>query len=109
MLESLAALFGLLFFEKLLPRDYDVAALLVQLDYGNFDGLALHAIQVADWPQIDLRTGQECLRAFDVDCEAAFDAVHDYALDRLLLVEGLFNVVPGAQTRGLLVREVDIA
>ena len=40
MLERLGFLFVLLFFQNLLARDHDVAALLVQLDDGDFEDLA---------------------------------------------------------------------
>ena len=65
VLERLAALLRLLFFQKLLARDHDVAALLVQLDDGDFQGLTLHAVQIADRPQVDLRAGQKGARAFE--------------------------------------------
>ncbi len=78
VLEGLGLLFVLLFFQNLLARNHDVAALLVQLDDGDFDGLALHAVQVAHRAQIDLRAGQERARAQDVDGQAALDAIdHD--------------------------------
>src|SRR5271155_3075266 len=52
MFESLAALLVLLAFEQLLARDHNVAALLVDLDDGNFERLALHAVEIADGSQI---------------------------------------------------------
>ena len=65
VLEGLAAFFRLLFFQQMLARDHDVAALLVQLDDRDFNRLALHAIQVANGPQVNLRAGQEGARAVD--------------------------------------------
>src|SRR6185369_11245157 len=47
MLKSLAALLRLLFFEKLLARNYDVAAFLVQLNDRDLHRLALHAVEIA--------------------------------------------------------------
>ena len=105
----LRALFVLLAFEQLLARDHDVAALLVQLDDGDFDGLALHAVQIADRAQIHLRAGQESVRAENVDGQAALDAVDHDGLDRLLLVVGLLDFFPGVNALRLLVREVDVA
>ena len=99
----------LLFFQQLLARSHDVAALLVQLDDADFDLLALQAVEVADRAQIDLRTGQERARAENVDGQAALDAIDDAGLDRSLVVVGLLDLVPGVQTLRLLVREVDVA
>src|SRR5437016_13250216 len=48
VLKRLRFLLVLFLFYQLLARNHDVAALLVQLDHGNFDGRTLHAIQVAD-------------------------------------------------------------
>ncbi len=109
MLQSLGTLFILLAFEQFLAGDDDVAALLVQLDDRNFDGLALHAIQVADRAQVNLRAGQERVRAMDIDREAALDAVDDDCLDRLLLVVGLLDFFPGMDALRLLEGEVDVA
>ncbi len=39
----------------------------------------------------------------------SFDAIDDARLNRSLIVEGLLNLVPGAQALRLLVREVDVA
>ena len=109
MLQSFRALFVLLAFEQFLARYDDVAALLVQLDDGDFDGLALHAVEVADGTHIHLRTGQERARAENVDGEAAFDAFDHDCFDRLLVVIGLLNFVPCVNALRLLVREVDVA
>ena len=108
VLERLAALFRLLFFQQLLARDHDIAALLVELDNRDFEGLAFHAIEIANGPQIDLRARQESLRSLDIDRQPTLDAVHDHALDRLLLVERLLDLVPRPKPRGPLMREVDI-
>ena len=109
VLERLGALFVLLAFEQIFARDDDVAALLVQLDDGDFDGLALHAVEIADGAQVNLRAGQERVRAENVDGQAALDAVDHDGLDRLLLVVGLFDFFPGVDALRLLVREVDVA
>src|SRR5277367_241767 len=94
MLERLVALFSLLFFQKLLTRNDDVAALLIELDDGDFHGLALHAIQIADGTEVNLGTGQKCARALNVDGQSTFDALHDNAFDRLLLVVRAFDFIP---------------
>ena len=109
VLERLAALFVLLFFEQLLARDDDVAALLVELDDGDFHRLALHAIEIADGTKVNLRAGQEGARALNVDGEAALDALDDDAFDRLLFVVGALDFIPRAETLRFEVREVDVA
>ena len=67
------------------------------------------AVEVAHRAQIDLRAGQERARAEDVDRQAALDAIDDARLHRGLVVEGLLDLVPGAQPLRLLVGEVDVA
>src|SRR3954451_1283645 len=109
MLQSLGAFFILLAFKQFLARDYDIAALFIQLDYGDFDGLALHAVEIADGPQVDLRAWQESVCAMDVDRESAFDAVDDDSLNGLFLVVGFLNDFPGVNALRLLERQVDVA
>ncbi len=109
MLERFTALLVLLFFQKLLARDHDVAALLIQLDDGDFHRLALHAIQIPDGTQVHLRARQKGASALNVESQSALDAFHDDALDRLLVVVGALNLVPRAQPLRLQVREVNVA
>ena len=109
VLERLGALFVLLAFEQILTRHDDVAALLVQLDDGDFERLALHAVQIADGTKVDLRARQESVGAENVDGQAAFNAVDDDGLDGLLFVVGFLDFFPGVNALRLLVREVDVA
>src|SRR5580692_1370219 len=109
VLEGLGALFVLLAFEQVFPRDDYVAALLVELDDHDLEGLAFHAVEIADGAQVDLRAGQESVRTENVDGEAAFDAIDDHGIDRLLLVVSFFDFFPGVNALRLLVREVDVA
>src|SRR5271154_443694 len=109
MLKGLGALFVLFAFEQVFAGDDDVAALLIELDDRDFDGLALHAIEIADGPQVDLGTGQESMCAENVDSQAALDAVDYYCLDRLLFVVSLFDLFPGVDALRLLVREIDVS
>ncbi len=95
LLQRLAALLGLLFFQQLLTRSHDVAALLVQLDDADFDVLALKRVEVAHRAQINLRAGQKRACAENVDGQTALDAVDDARFYRRLVVEGLFDIVPG--------------
>src|SRR6266849_1134886 len=109
MLERLRALFALLAFEQFLTRDHDVATLLVELDDGDLDGLALHAVQITDGAQIDLRPWQKSAGAHDIDGQPALDAIDDDGLDGLPLVVRFLNFVPGMNALRLLVREIDVA
>src|SRR5579863_576662 len=108
MLQGLRALFVLLAFEQVLARDHDVATLLVELDNGNFNRLAFHAVQITDGAQIDLRARQERVCAVDVHGQAALDAVDHDRLDGLLLVVGLLDLFPCMDALRLLVREVNV-
>src|SRR5208283_2862090 len=109
MLQGLVALLRLLFFQQLLTRCHDVAALLVQLDDADFNVVALHPVQVADGAQIDLRTGEKGACAEDINRQPPLDAINNAGGYRSLVVEGLLNLVPCAQPLRLLVREVDVA
>src|SRR5205809_593460 len=67
VLQGLGLLFVLFLFHQLLARDDDVSALLVQLDHGDFNNLALEDIQITQRTQISLGSRQERLSAEDVD------------------------------------------
>src|ERR1700730_6532405 len=109
VLQCFAALFVLLFFQKLFARDHDVAALLIELDDGDFHRLALHAVQIPDRTQIHLRARQKGARTLNVQGQAALDTLDTPALDRLLLVVSALNLIPRPQPLRLQVREVDVA
>ena len=106
---SVLARFSDFFFQQLLARSHDVAALLVQLDDADFDVLALQAVEIADRAKVDLGAGQERARAENVDRQAALDAVDDASLDGGLVVVGFLDLVPGVQALRLLVGEIDVA
>src|SRR5258708_5360098 len=74
VLESLGTLLGLLAFQQLFARNDDIAALLVELNDRDFEGLTFHSIQIANGAKVNLGTGKERTRAEDIDGEAAFDA-----------------------------------
>src|SRR5579863_910614 len=94
MLQSFGPFFGLLAFQQFLAGNNDVAALLVELDYGNLDRPALHAIQITDGTQIDLRSRKECVRTMDVDRQTTFDPINHQSFDGPFLVVGLFDLFP---------------
>ena len=53
--------------------------------------------------------GKERADSADVDREAALDAIEHAALDRLVGLERLFDLVPDAHARGLLARHERVA
>src|SRR5258708_5734234 len=109
MFQGLAALLVLLAFQQFLARNHNISALLIHLDDGNFERLALHAVEIADGPQIHLRAGQERPRAQDVDRQATLGALNHRSLDRPLLLVSPFHFVPGMEARRFLMREIDVA
>src|SRR5205814_10660506 len=60
---------------------------------------------VADRPDVDLRTRQEGDRAVEVDGEAALDLVEDDAVDLLVVVEGLLELAPAFLAARLVARQ----
>src|SRR6185312_12905360 len=108
VLQGLGLLFVLFLFHQLLARDDDVSALLVQLDDGDVDNLALEDIQIPQRTQISLRTRQERLSAKDIDRQSTLDTLDYGRLDRLLFVVRLLDLVPCAQSLRLLVGKIDV-
>ncbi len=102
VLQGLRAADRLLFLEDLFARDDDVAALLVQLDNADLNGLTDPGVEIAHRAQLQLRAGQERLNA-DVDREATLHATHHRAGDRRLFVVRLLHRVPHAQPLGFFV------
>ena len=75
-------------------RNDNVLELLVDFHNLEFHSLVDIYIVVADGADVDLRAGQECLDAEDVDDHAAFCAALDIAFDNLVVLEGLVDAVP---------------
>src|SRR5579872_57578 len=109
MLQRLVALFALLPFQQFLARNHNIAALLVELDHRYFQRLTLHAVEIADRPQIHLGTGQERPRSQNVDRQTALRALDNRCLDRSLFVVRFLDLIPGVNARSFLMREVDVA
>src|SRR5688572_27693435 len=101
-------LLGVLLFQERLPREDDVAALLVDLDHPHAQLLAAQRVEIADRTHVDLRTREERADA-DVHGQAALDAFDDATNDHLLLGVGLFDLVPDLHLLGLLARQHDVA
>src|SRR4029453_2074698 len=104
---GLAQLLALLL-EQRPARQHDVPAALVELDDLEGQALADHRLEVAHGPQVDLRARQERLHA-DVDRQAALHAREDHAVDWLVGLVGLADVVPDLEAVGLLLGEYDAA
>src|SRR4029078_9427959 len=84
----------------------DVAALLVELDDHELVGLPDQLIEVPDGPQVDLRSWEEGLHAAaDGDREAALHALADGALDELVRLAGVRDLIPDLHLVGLLLGE----
>ena len=94
----------LLLFEDLLAGDDDVAALLVELDDADIDGLADVGVEIAHGTDFQLRAGQERLDA-DVDGDATLDAADHGAGDGHLLGVGLLDGIPNAVALRLLIAQ----
>ena len=99
-----------LLLEKHAPRKHDVAALLVELDDLELEGLAEEAVEVADRPEVDLRAGKERFHAAaDGHGEAALHALRDRAFDQLVALARGADLVPDLELVGLLLGEDDEA
>ena len=95
--QHLRTLFILLLLQKLLARNDNVAALLVQLHNGNREALPFDAVQVAHRPQFNLRSRQKCARPVDVNSYAPLGPLHYRRLNGLILAVRLLDLVPCAQ------------
>ena len=81
---------------------HHVVALLVELDDLELEFLALEVGGVTHRAHIDQGARQEGADVLDVDGEAALDLAADHAGDRLVVLEGLLQLLPGAGALGLL-------
>src|SRR5690606_19978758 len=97
---------GALLLEEHAARQYDVAALLVELDDLELEVLTEERVEVAHRAQVDLRTGEERLHAAaDRDREATLHARGDDAFDQLVPLTRGADLVPDLEPVGLLFRE----
>src|SRR5439155_7633922 len=90
------------------PAEYDVAALLVELDHLELELLADQLVEIADRPQIHLGAGEERFHP-DVDGEPTLHASDDGPLDELVALARGGDLVPDAHLVGLLLGEDDHA
>ena len=106
--QQLGALGVQVFFEQRAAADDDIAAAAVQLRDANLNLLAGQRVQILRWAQIVLRAGQESANA-DVNYDATLDAIDDFARERLLRLEGGFQLFPRAAAQHLLITDNRVA
>ena len=100
--QQLAALIAEGFLQQFAAGDDDVPAILVDLDDLDVELLADVVLHVAHRADIQLRTGQEGGEAFDIDHDAALDAVTHETLDNMAFAVFGGDPVPGLDRVGLL-------
>src|SRR5579859_815529 len=103
-LHQLRALGVQLFFENGAAADDHVAATAVELGDADLHFRAGQVVEVLRGAKIKLRAGQKRADA-DIDNEAALDAVHHFAGDGFLGLEGRFDLFPGAAAENFLIGE----
>src|SRR5580692_4665726 len=105
VLHQFLALFGPGLFQHGAARDHDVAAAAVHFEDLERLRIVHQRRDIADRPDIDLRTRQERHRAVEVDGEAALDLVEDDAVHLLVVVEGLLELAPAFLAARLVARQ----
>ena len=101
LIESLTLLAGIAFFQQRLSRQYNVRPLSIEFDYSRLNFASPQRIQIPDGADVDLRTWKEGGNSFDIYAQAALDALNDASFDRHPFIEGLLQIVPGAQPDGV--------
>src|SRR5882672_2471111 len=105
VLHQLLALLGAGLFENRAARHHDVAAAAIHLEDLERLRVVHQRRNVADRPDVDLRTRQEGNRAIEIDGKAALDLVEDDAVDLLVVVEGLLELAPAFLAARLVARQ----
>ncbi len=109
VLHQLLALLGARLFQHGAAGDDDVAAPAVHFQDLERLRLVHQRRDIADRPDVDLRTRQKRNRAIEIDGKAALDLVEDDALDLFVAVEGLFELTPAFLAPRLVAREHRLA
>src|SRR5450432_1353381 len=109
ILHQFLALFGAGLFENRAARHHDVAAAAIHLEDLERLRIVHQRRDVADRADIDLRARQEGHRAVEIDGEATLDLVEDYAVNLLVVVEGLFQLAPAFLAARLVARQHGLA
>ena len=97
-----------LLFKQDAARQDDVAAAFVQLDDAHMQLFTNELVEIANGPQVDLRSGKKRLQA-NVNRQAALDARENHALDDLVPVIALADLVPDFDAVRLFLGEDDLA
>src|SRR3979411_2401530 len=105
ILYQFLTLFGAGFFEHRAARHHDVAAAAIHLENLGRLRIVHQGREVADRPDVDLRTRQEGPRAVEIDGEAALDLIEDDAVNLLVVVEGLLELAPTFLAARLVARQ----
>ena len=100
VLEELFAIFVSGSFENCTAGHNDVITLTIKLDDLEFHGLAFVRRGVLDRTHVDQRTRQECTDAVGHDGETALDLAGNRTGDQGVVVQGLFQEVPGSDALG---------
>src|SRR5467141_653901 len=103
-LHQLGALGVQLFLQQGAAAHHHVAAASVQLCDAHLDFCAGQVVQVLHWPQVLLRTGQECAHT-DIHHDHALDAVHHFLGNCFLSFERGFDLFPRAAAQYFQVRQ----
>ena len=106
--DDLLALSLQLGLDESLVRDDNVAELLVDLDDLELHRLADEDVVVAYGVNVNLAAGEEGLDAKYINDHATLRAALDVALDDLVALHGLVDVVPALLKTGLLVRKLQL-
>src|SRR5687767_2387630 len=107
LLHQLLALAGTLRLENHAARDDNVAAALVQLDDLELVLLTEELVDVRHAPQRDLRAGEECVDAHEVDDHTTLDLLDERAFHRLIVLVRETDALPHAHEVRFLLREND--
>src|SRR6202048_4117758 len=105
ILHQFLALFGAGLFQNRAARHHDVAAAAIHLEDLERLRIVHQRRDVADRPDVDLRTRQEGYCAVKIDGEAALDLVEDDAVPLLVIVEGLLELAPAFLAARLVARQ----
>ena len=99
--QQLAARLAEGLFEEFTARNDDVAAVLIDLDDLDVELFADVIVHIVHRTHVELRTGQEGREAFDIDHDAALDAVAHETFDNIAFAVFGRDAVPGLDRVGL--------
>src|SRR5205085_7106018 len=101
LVERLSFPASVLLFHDGLAREHYVRAFAVELDDFGFNLLVEKAVEVAHGARVNLRAGQECSDAINVNSQAAFDALYNASFYTCTLAIGSFKFLPWLVKRSI--------